>query len=88
MSHSASHARTCTRTTTTTRRTTHTLLCASRSRGARVAVLLWKRKAERYLIDSGLDYTIVHPGGLVDEAPSERELIVGVDDELLELKSR
>ncbi|KAJ8600256.1 hypothetical protein CTAYLR_002007 [Chrysophaeum taylorii] len=51
-------------------------------------ILLWKRKAERYLIASGLDYTIVHPGGLVDEAPEKRELLVGVDDELLELKSR
>jgi hypothetical protein len=26
-------------------------------------VLLWKRKAEMYLIESGVDYTIVHPGG-------------------------
>jgi hypothetical protein len=30
-------------------------------------ILLWKRKAEKYLIDSGLNYTIVHPGGLIDE---------------------
>lgn len=28
---------------------------------------VWKRKAEKYLIDSGLTYTIVHPGGLIDE---------------------
>ena len=30
-------------------------------------ILLWKRRAERYLIDSGLNYTIIHPGGLIDE---------------------
>ena len=27
----------------------------------------WKRKAEKYLIDSGRPYTIVHPGGLLNE---------------------
>lgn len=48
-------------------------------------ILLWKRKAERYLIDSGLVYTIVHPGGLLDEAPSQRELLVDVNDKLLSL---
>lgn len=26
-------------------------------------ILVWKRKAEMYLVDSGLPYTIVHPGG-------------------------
>lgn len=51
-------------------------------------ILLWKRKAERYLIESGLDYTIVHPGGLIDEPSAKRELLVGVDDELLKLKYR
>ncbi len=51
-------------------------------------ILLWKRKAERYLIESGLTYTIIHPGGLVDEPPSARELVVGVDDEMLQLQSR
>jgi uncharacterized protein YbjT (DUF2867 family) len=30
-------------------------------------ILLWKRKAEEYLIASGLQYTIVHPGGLIDK---------------------
>jgi uncharacterized protein YbjT (DUF2867 family) len=44
-------------------------------------ILLWKRKAEKYLIDSGLTYTICHPGGLLDEAGGLRELVVGVDDE-------
>lgn len=27
-------------------------------------ILVWKRRSERYLIDSGLSYFIVHPGGL------------------------
>mmetsp|Transcript_517 Transcript_517/g.602 ORF Transcript_517/g.602 Transcript_517/m.602 type:complete len:297 (+) Transcript_517:142-1032(+) len=43
-------------------------------------ILKWKRKAEKYLIDSGLPYTIVHPGGLLNEPGGERELVVGVDD--------
>ena len=51
-------------------------------------ILLWKRKAERYLISSGLDYTIIHPGGLVDTPPRQRQLDVDVDDVLLERKSR
>lgn len=33
-------------------------------------VLLWKRKAEEALIDSGLPYTIVRPGGM--ERPTDR----------------
>lgn len=45
-------------------------------------ILLWKRKAEAYLIDSGLTYTIVHPGGLLNEPGNERELCVGVDDKV------
>lgn len=47
-------------------------------------ILLWKRKAEKYLVDSKLDYTIVHPGGLLDKAGGEREIISGVDDQLLQ----
>ena len=43
-------------------------------------ILLWKRKAEDYLMKSGLIYTIVHPGGLVNEPGGLRELVVGVDD--------
>jgi len=54
-----------------------------RADGSGGDILLWKRKAERYLIESGLTYTIVHPGGLVDEPGGMRELRVGVDDELL-----
>ena len=41
-----------------------------------------------YLMSSGLDYTIIHPGGLVDAPPRERQLDVDVDDVLLERKSR
>jgi hypothetical protein len=31
--------------------------------GCFVVRLQWKRKAEQYLINSGLNYTIIHPGG-------------------------
>jgi len=44
-------------------------------------ILLWKRKAEMYLINSGLPYTIVHPGGLLNEPGGRREIVIGVDDE-------
>lgn len=46
-------------------------------------ILLWKRKAEQYLIASGMQYTIVHPGGLIDKAGGEREIVLGANDELL-----
>eukprot|EP00591_Stephanopyxis_turris_P012512 CAMPEP_0195519950 /NCGR_PEP_ID=MMETSP0794_2-20130614/15825_1 /TAXON_ID=515487 /ORGANISM="Stephanopyxis turris, Strain CCMP 815" /LENGTH=297 /DNA_ID=CAMNT_0040649201 /DNA_START=49 /DNA_END=942 /DNA_ORIENTATION=- len=45
-------------------------------------ILRWKRKAEVYLIESGLPYTIVHPGGLLNEAGGVRELVIGVDDNM------
>lgn len=45
-------------------------------------ILKWKRKAEVYLKDSGLPYTIVHPGGLLNEPGNERELCLGVDDKI------
>jgi uncharacterized protein YbjT (DUF2867 family) len=51
-------------------------------------ILLWKRKAEKYLIDSGMTYTIVHPGGLLNEAGGVRELVVGVNDENLGTANR
>jgi uncharacterized protein YbjT (DUF2867 family) len=47
-------------------------------------ILQWKRKAERYLIESGLTYTIIHPGGLVDKPGGCRELVVGVDDVMVD----
>lgn len=46
-------------------------------------ILIWKRKAEQYLIDSGIDYTIIHAGGLQDQPGGRRELLVGDSDELL-----
>mmetsp|Transcript_3182 Transcript_3182/g.10519 ORF Transcript_3182/g.10519 Transcript_3182/m.10519 type:complete len:321 (+) Transcript_3182:50-1012(+) len=51
-------------------------------------ILMWKRKGEKYLVESGLDYTIIHPGGLLDKPGGERKLVIGVDDELLKDKSR
>jgi uncharacterized protein YbjT (DUF2867 family) len=46
-------------------------------------ILIWKRKAEAYLIDSGLTYTIIRAGGLQDQPGGRRELLVGKDDALL-----
>jgi len=46
-------------------------------------ILLWKRKAEEYLIASGIPYTIIHPGGLTDKSGGVSEVILGVDDDLL-----
>jgi len=45
-------------------------------------ILVWKRKAERYLVESGLDYTILHPGGLVDGDGGMQELELDVDDNM------
>ena len=46
-------------------------------------ILKWKRKSEFYLMEeSGLPYTIVHPGGLLNEPGNERELCLGVDDKI------
>jgi len=47
-------------------------------------ILIWKRKAEQYLIDSGIDYTIIRAGGLLDAPGGQRELLVGKDDQLLQ----
>lgn len=46
-------------------------------------ILLWKRKAEQYLIDSGIDYTIIRAGGLLDLRGGVRELLVGKNDDFL-----
>ncbi|NJL55567.1 SDR family oxidoreductase [bacterium] len=46
-------------------------------------ILIWKRRAEAYLIDSGIAYTIIRAGGLQDQPGGLRELIVGKDDALL-----
>ena len=46
-------------------------------------ILIWKRKAEQYLQASGIDYTIVRAGGLLDAPAGRRELLTGQDDQLL-----
>lgn len=51
-------------------------------------ILLWKRKAEKYLVESGLDYTIIHPGGLIDTPAGKEKFILDVNDVLLENKKR
>ncbi|MCO5567584.1 hypothetical protein L7F22_021278 [Adiantum nelumboides] len=51
-------------------------------------ILVWKRKAEQYLADSGIPYTIIRAGGLQDTEGGVRELLVGKDDELLATNTR
>ncbi|XP_068643315.1 uncharacterized protein At5g02240-like [Aristolochia californica] len=51
-------------------------------------ILVWKRKAEQYLADSGIPYTIIRAGGLQDKDGGLRELVVGKDDELLQTEIR
>ncbi|WOG94421.1 hypothetical protein DCAR_0313717 [Daucus carota subsp. sativus] len=51
-------------------------------------ILVWKRKAEQYLADSGVPYTIIRAGGLQDKEGGIRELLVGKDDELLQTDTR
>ncbi|XP_006650811.1 uncharacterized protein At5g02240-like [Oryza brachyantha] len=51
-------------------------------------ILVWKRKSEQYLADSGVPYTIIRPGGLQDKDGGLRELIVGKDDELLQTDTK
>ncbi|GMN59532.1 hypothetical protein TIFTF001_028626 [Ficus carica] len=51
-------------------------------------ILIWKRKAEQYLADSGVPYTIIRAGGLQDKEGGVRELLVGKDDELLKTETR
>lgn len=45
-------------------------------------ILKWKRRAEEFLIESGVDYTIINPGGLINEKGGERELVTGKMDGL------
>jgi len=52
-------------------------------------IVKWKRKAEVYLMENHQwKYTIVHPGGLVNEPGGRRELVVGVDDDMGKTESR
>jgi uncharacterized protein YbjT (DUF2867 family) len=47
-------------------------------------ILEWKRRAEAYLTkQEGLDYTIIHPGGLTDDEGGKRQLVLGTNDALL-----
>ena len=46
-------------------------------------ILVWKRRAEAYLVNSGLNYTIIHPGGLKDDEGGQREIVLNVDDKLI-----
>ncbi|KAA8493596.1 Uncharacterized protein FVE85_4733 [Porphyridium purpureum] len=43
-------------------------------------ILVWKRRAEKYLINSGIKYTVIHAGGLMDKEGGKRQLIATVDD--------
>ena len=51
-------------------------------------ILVWKRRAEVYLINTGLNYTIIHPGGLKDDEGGQRELVLDVNDTLISTKSK
>ncbi|KAI4340070.1 hypothetical protein MLD38_024942 [Melastoma candidum] len=51
-------------------------------------ILIWKRKAEQYLADSGIPYTIIRAGGLQDRDGGVRELLIGKDDELLQTNTK
>lgn len=51
-------------------------------------ILVWKRKAEQYLADSGVPYTIIRAGGLQDKEGGVRELLVGKEDELLQTATK
>ena len=46
-------------------------------------ILIWKRQAEEYLANSGINYTIIRAGGLLDKPGGKRKLLVGDNDELL-----
>eukprot|EP00429_Kryptoperidinium_foliaceum_P063795 CAMPEP_0176068734 /NCGR_PEP_ID=MMETSP0120_2-20121206/34313_1 /TAXON_ID=160619 /ORGANISM="Kryptoperidinium foliaceum, Strain CCMP 1326" /LENGTH=291 /DNA_ID=CAMNT_0017402359 /DNA_START=344 /DNA_END=1219 /DNA_ORIENTATION=+ len=45
-------------------------------------ILTWKRKAEKYLVESGLNYAIIHPGGLIDTPGGREEFVLDVDDKI------
>lgn len=54
-------------------------------------IVMWKRKAEVYLIDvckkSKMKYTIIHAGGLSDLPGGKAPVKLGVDDKLREVKN-
>jgi uncharacterized protein YbjT (DUF2867 family) len=45
-------------------------------------ILVWKRLAEMELMGSGMEFTIIHPGGLTDAPGGKRQLVLGCNDEL------
>jgi len=45
-------------------------------------ILIWKKKAEQYLMESGLDYTIIHPGHLKDLPGGVSNIVLDIDDKL------
>ena len=51
-------------------------------------ILLWKRKAEQYLMQSGLGYTIIHSGGLQDKPGGKNKVMMDFDDNFLQRKTR
>lgn len=52
-------------------------------------ILIHKRRAEEYLVAADFSsYTILHPGGLIDEKGGEREIVLGADDKLMAESSR
>lgn len=51
-------------------------------------ILLWKRQAELHLVQSGLDYVIIHPGGLTDDPAGQRDYLLDVDDRLMEYRHK
>jgi len=63
-------------------------MLALQSQGDTRNILVWKRKAEAFLVASGLNYTIIHPGGLLDQKGGERELVLDVDVDILALLAR
>ncbi|KAI3989845.1 hypothetical protein MKX01_040815 [Papaver californicum] len=46
-------------------------------------ILAWKRKAEEYLANSGVPYTILRAGGLDNKQGGKRQLLIGKNDEFL-----
>ncbi|KAL4425711.1 hypothetical protein ABPG75_009727 [Micractinium tetrahymenae] len=47
-------------------------------------ILFWKRMASEYLVNSGVPYTIIHPGGLIDQPGGKRQLLVGKHDAFMD----
>jgi uncharacterized protein YbjT (DUF2867 family) len=48
-------------------------------------ILRYKRQAQVYLIESGVNYTVINPGGLQNEEPGEREIVVSRNDEMFKI---